>query len=66
METEKKIDLIKIANQARKWAYVPYSNYPVGTALLTESGAGFKMEPILKMHPIPYLFVLNVLPSLKR
>jgi len=38
METEKKIDLIKIANQARKWAYVPYSNYPVGTALLTESG----------------------------
>jgi len=38
MEMEKKIDLIKIANQARKWAYVPYSNYPVGTALLTESG----------------------------
>ena len=38
METEKKIDLIKIANQARKLAYVPYSNYPVGTALLTESG----------------------------
>lgn len=38
MEMEEKIDLIKIANQARKWAYVPYSNYPVGTALLTESG----------------------------
>ena len=38
MNLETKIDLIKIANQARKWAYVPYSNYPVGAAVLTESG----------------------------
>lgn len=38
MELEKKIDLIKIANQARKWAHVPYSHYPVGAAVLTESG----------------------------
>lgn len=38
MEMEKKIDLIRIANQARKWAHVPYSNYPVGAAVLTESG----------------------------
>jgi cytidine deaminase len=38
MDQEKKIDLIRIANQARKWAHVPYSNYPVGAAVLTESG----------------------------
>ena len=38
MDMEKKIDLIRIANQARKWAHVPYSNYPVGAAVLTESG----------------------------
>lgn len=38
MDHEKKIDLIRIANQARKWAYVPYSNYPVGAAVLTASG----------------------------
>jgi cytidine deaminase len=38
MDLEKKIDLIRIANQARKWAHVPYSNYPVGAAVLTESG----------------------------
>ncbi len=38
MDLEKKIDLVKIANQARKWAYVPYSNYTVGAAVLTESG----------------------------
>ena len=38
LEQEQKIDLIRMANQARKWAYVPYSNYAVGAALLTESG----------------------------
>lgn len=30
--------LIKTAIEARKWAYAPYSNYPVGAALLTTSG----------------------------
>lgn len=35
---EQKSDLVRIAKQVRKWAYVPYSHYPVGAALLTESG----------------------------
>ena len=30
--------LIKTAVEARNWAYAPYSNYPVGAALLTTSG----------------------------
>jgi len=30
--------LIQAAIQARQWAYTPYSNYPVGAALLTASG----------------------------
>lgn len=30
--------LIQTAIQARQWAYAPYSNYPVGAALLTASG----------------------------
>jgi len=30
--------LVRTAQEARQWAYVPYSNYPVGAALLTESG----------------------------
>ena len=30
--------LIQTATEARKWAYAPYSNYPVGAALLTASG----------------------------
>ena len=30
--------LIQTAIEARKWAYAPYSNYPVGAALLTISG----------------------------
>jgi cytidine deaminase len=30
--------LIDIAANARQWAYVPYSNYAVGAALLTSSG----------------------------
>ena len=30
--------LIQIAIEARKWAYAPYSHYPVGAALLTSSG----------------------------
>jgi len=30
--------LIRVALEARKWAYAPYSKYPVGAALLTFSG----------------------------
>lgn len=30
--------LITAAQQARQWAYAPYSHYPVGAALLTASG----------------------------
>jgi cytidine deaminase len=30
--------LIQTAIEARKWAYAPYSKYPVGAALLTISG----------------------------
>lgn len=30
--------LIEIASHARRWAYIPYSNYAVGAALLTASG----------------------------
>ena len=30
--------LIQTAVEAREWAYAPYSNYPVGAALLTASG----------------------------
>lgn len=30
--------LIQTAIQARNWAYVPYSGYPVGAAVLTTSG----------------------------
>ena len=35
---EEQEKLIQVALRARKWAYAPYSNYPVGAALLTESG----------------------------
>ena len=31
-------DLIQRAIEARRWAYAPYSNYPVGAALLADSG----------------------------
>jgi len=38
LDQEKKIDLVRIAKQVRKWAYVPYSGFKVGAAVLTESG----------------------------
>ena len=38
---EEKQILIDLANEARKRAYVPYSNYPVGSALRTKSGRIF-------------------------
>jgi cytidine deaminase len=34
-------ELIRLAIEARKRAYAPYSNYPVGAALLTVSGKIF-------------------------
>jgi cytidine deaminase len=38
LDKETKQDLLKTAAQARQWAYVPYSHYAVGAALLTASG----------------------------
>ena len=38
LTNEEKQSLIELANEARKRAYAPYSNYPVGAALRTRSG----------------------------
>src|SRR5688572_13089252 len=38
MKKEEKQSLIDLANEARRRAYAPYSNYPVGAALRTKSG----------------------------
>ena len=38
LDQEQKVDLVRIANQVRKWAYAPYSKYLVGAAVLTDSG----------------------------
>ena len=38
---EERQSLIDLANEARRRAYVPYSNYPVGAALRTKSGKVF-------------------------
>ncbi len=38
LNEEQKKDLVRIAKQVRKWAYVPYSRYKVGAAILTDSG----------------------------
>lgn len=38
LTNEDRQSLIDLANEARKRAYVPYSNYPVGAALRTKSG----------------------------
>ena len=35
---EKKAELVARGEEARQHAYAPYSDYPVGAALLTESG----------------------------
>lgn len=35
-------ELIKLALEARQMAYVPYSNYMVGAALLTRQGKVYK------------------------
>ena len=38
LTNEERQSLIDLANEARKLAYAPYSNYPVGAALRTKSG----------------------------
>jgi len=38
---EERQALIDLANEARRRAYVPYSNYPVGAALRTKTGKLF-------------------------
>jgi cytidine deaminase len=38
LDDELRKKLIQTALEARRWAYAPYSNYPVGAALLTASG----------------------------
>jgi len=41
MTGDEQDELIQIAVESRKHAYAPYSNYPVGAALLTVSGKIF-------------------------
>jgi cytidine deaminase len=38
LSDETRQELVEIATRVRRWAYVPYSNYKVGAALLTTSG----------------------------
>lgn len=38
IKKEEQQALIDLANEARRRAYVPYSNYPVGAALRTKNG----------------------------
>ena len=41
LTNEERQTLIDLANEARKLAYAPYSNYPVGAALRTKTGRIF-------------------------
>ena len=45
-------ELVRQALAAMKFAYVPYSGFTVGAALLTKSGLPF--QPILKIFPKEY------------
>jgi cytidine deaminase len=38
IDDEMKQKLLALATEARQWAYIPYSHYAVGAALLTASG----------------------------
>jgi cytidine deaminase len=38
LNAEMRQQLVEVATHARRWAYAPYSHYPVGAALLTASG----------------------------
>lgn len=47
MKRYKHVDLVEAARSALKFAYAPYSNFPVGAAVLTDSGeivAGCNIE----------------------
>ena len=47
LTNEERQKLINLANEARRRAYAPYSNYPVGAALRTKTGriyAGVNVE----------------------
>jgi cytidine deaminase len=41
MTDEERYNLIEQANEARRYAYAPYSHYPVGAAVRTKSGRVF-------------------------
>jgi cytidine deaminase len=38
LTNEERKSLVNLANESRKLAYAPYSNYPVGAALRTKTG----------------------------
>lgn len=38
LTSEMRDELVRVAMEARQWAYAPYSHYPVGAALLADSG----------------------------
>jgi len=47
IDAERRAELIRVAGEARRHAYAPYSRYPVGAAVLTGSGriyAGVNVE----------------------
>jgi cytidine deaminase len=53
LTNEERQMLIDLANEARKLAYAPYSNYPVGAALLTKTGriyTGVNVENAVYPH----------------
>lgn len=51
-------ELIRLALEAREMAYVPYSGFKVGAALLTKEGKYIK-DVILKMQVIHLLTAQN-------
>lgn len=47
IDAERRAELVRVAGEARRHAYAPYSRYPVGAAVLTGSGriyAGVNVE----------------------
>ncbi len=53
IKKEEQQALIDLANEARRRAYAPYSNYPVGAALRTKSGrlyTGVNIENAVYPH----------------
>ena len=59
-------ELIKKPIEARALAYVPYSNFRVGAAILTEDNSIYNGCNIEKMHPMELLIVQKELLYLKR